>query len=155
MLRFKKYTLLALITALSATPVLAGTANFGQLALSPGFKRAAGVSGGYTTGSFSLPAIANRDRNKNPCIGYAAPTPDHIIVLEKDFPQLTVKVDARGKDTTLVIKGPNDVIRCGDDTGNSKDASVTDSNWKAGQYSVWVGSIEPGEKWNYTLSVRE
>ena len=155
MLRIKGYSVLALITALIATPVLAGTANFGQLALSPGFKRAAGVMSGYTNGSFSLPAIANRDRNNNPCIGYGAPTPDHIIVLEKDFPRLTVKVDARGQDTTLVIKGPNDVIRCGDDTGNSKDASVTDSNWKAGQYSVWVGSIEPGEKSNYTLSVRE
>jgi hypothetical protein len=152
---FKNFGILALTTALFATPSLAENANFGKLTLSPGFKKSSALIRGYTNGSFSLPSIANRDRNNNACIGFAAPAPDHVIVLQKDFPRLQVKINSRGKDTTLVIKGPGNTIRCGDDTGTSKDASILDTNWKAGEYEVWVGSIEPGQTWNYTLSVQE
>ena len=155
MLRFRGFGILTLITALIATPVLAETATFGQLTLSPGFQRAAGIANGYISGSYSLSSVANRDRNKNPCIGFSDPKPDHVMVLEKDFPRLTLKVDTRGKDTTLVIKSPDGTIRCGDDTGNNKDASIGDSDWKAGTYSIWVGSFEPGQTLDYTLSARE
>jgi hypothetical protein len=65
-------------------------------------------------------------------------------------------VNGGGQDTTLVIRGPNDqTIRCGDDTGSKKDASVKDSNWAAGTYRIWVGSIESGQRVDYSLSVRE
>ncbi len=155
MLRLKNLGLLAAIAILIATPVLAATANFGKLTLSPGFKNSEGSGTGYTSGSFSLSSLANQDIHHNPCIGYGDPKPDYIMVLQKKFPSLTVKVDTGGKDTTLVIKGPNDTYRCGDDTGNNKDASVVDSNWEAGEYSIWVGSIAPGQTWNYKLYVRQ
>jgi hypothetical protein len=151
----KSPSILALVTILSATPVLAEVANFQTLTLSPGFKSSAAVVRGYTNGSYSLSAIANRDRHKNPCIGFGSPKPDHIMVLEKDFPQLTVQVDSKGKDTTLVIQGPDGSIRCGDDTGRKKDASVQDTDWKAGRYSIWIGSIEAGQTWNYNLSAHQ
>jgi len=54
-----------------------------------------------------------------------------------------------------VIRGPNNSILCGDDTGLSKDASVESTNLKAGRYEIWVGSIEAAQRWNYILSVRE
>ena len=152
---FKSLGILALTTALFAAPSIAENANFGKLSLSPGFKKSSALIRGYTNGSFSLPSIANRDRNNNPCIGFSALAPDHVIVLQKDFPRLQVKVNSRGKDTTLVIKGPGNTIRCGDDTGTCKDASVEDTNWKAGEYQVWVGSIESGQTWNYTLVIKE
>jgi len=155
MLWFKRFGLLALVTALSTTSVVAEEANFQTLTLSPGFKSSTGVTSGYTSGSFSLSAIANRDRYKNPCIGFGSPKPDHTIVLERDFPRLTVQVDSRGKDTTLVIQGPDGTMRCGDDTGRRKDASFQDQNWKAGRYNIWIGSIEAGKTWNYRLSVKE
>jgi hypothetical protein len=109
---------------------------------------------GHTGGTYSLSSIANSDRNKKPCIGYGSETPDHIMTLQKDFPRLSVQVNS-GKDTTLVIRGPDNFTLCGDDTGSSKDASVTASNWKAGEYRIWVGSIDSGKRWNYTLTVRE
>ena len=152
---FKNFGILALTTALFSTPSLAENANFGELRLWPGFKKSSAQIRGYTNGPFSLSSIANRDRNNNACIGFSAPAPDHVIVLEKDFRRLQIKVNSRGKDTTLVIKGPNDTIRCGDDTNTSKDASISDTNWKAGKYQVWVGSIESGQTWNYTLSIQE
>lgn len=146
---------IALIAALSATPVLSQAANFGTLTLSPGFVPGSAVTNGNTGGTYSLPSIANRDRNKKPCIGFGSETPDHIIVLEKDFPRLIIRVNSRGKDTTLLIRGPNNLILCGDDAGSRKDASVEATNLKAGRYEVWVGSIEAGQRWNYNLSVRE
>ena len=152
---FKNFGILALTTALFSTPSLAQNANFGKLSLSPGFKKSSAQIRGYTNGSFSLPSIANRDRNNNACIGFSAPAPDHVIVLQKDFPRLQIKVNSRGQDTTLVIKGPGNIIRCGDDTNTSKDASISDTNWKAGKYQVWVGSIESGQTWNYTISIKE
>jgi len=159
MLRFTGRGIVALIAALSATPVFAQAANFASLSLAPGFPTGAGVVSGNTGGSYSLSSIINRDRKNNPCIGFGAETPDHIMTLERDFSNLTVQVKTRGKDTTLLIQGPinspNQSVRCGDDTGSSKDASVQDTNWKAGQYRVWVGSIDPRRRWNYLLTVRQ
>jgi hypothetical protein len=141
--------------AVVATSNWSEAANFAKLTLAPGFRQPAGIARGYVSGSYSLAAIANRDRRNQPCIGFASPTPDHIMILQKDFAKLTIKVNSGGKDTTLTIEGPNNTIRCGDDTGNSKDASVQDTNWQAGEYSIWVGAIEPAKKWTYTLSVQE
>ena len=155
-LKLRVSWLLAVLTAMTATPVMADTANFGTLSLTPGFEPAKGTVEGYTGGSYSLSAITNRDRDKNACIGFADPKPDHLMILEKDFSQLSVRVNSGGKDTTLLIQGPDDeTIRCGDDTGKRKDASIQDNNWKAGTYKIWVGTFNSGEKDNYTLRVQQ
>lgn len=146
---------MALIAAISTPPALAQKANFGNLTIAPGFPVGTARVAGSTGGSYSLPSIANSDRNKKPCIGFASQTPDHILVLEKDFSNLTIQINSRGKDTTLLIKGPNNTIYCGDDTGLRKDASVEATNLKAGTYEIWVGSLEAGQRWNYILTVRE
>ncbi|MDB9511840.1 hypothetical protein PN499_11645 [Kamptonema animale CS-326] len=146
----------AAIAAVIVVPVFAEeTANFGTLTLSRGFQPPTAVLRGSTGGSYSLSAIANSDLHKNKCLGFAAPTPDHILILQQDFSRLTIAIDTGGKDTTLLISGPNSTIHCGDDTGQSKDASIVDSGWKAGTYRIWVGTIESGSKYKYTLSVQE
>ena len=155
-LQFHGGWLLAILTAITATPVIAETANFGTFNLSTNFDPAQGRVQGFTGGSYSLSAISNRDRDQKACIGFADPTPDHIMVLEKDFSQLTIQVDSNNNDTTLLIEGPNQTtIRCGDDTGKSKDASVSDHNWKSGTYRIWVGTFNPGVKRDYTLTVEQ
>ncbi|WP_298913114.1 hypothetical protein [uncultured Nostoc sp.] len=155
-LQFHGGWLLAILTAITATPVIAETANFGTFNLSTNFDPAQGRVQGFTGGSYSLSAISNRDRDQKACIGFADPTPDHIMVLEKDFSQLTIQVDSSNNDTTLLIEGPNQTtIRCGDDTGKSKDASVSDRNWKSGTYRIWVGTFNPGVKHDYTLTVEQ
>lgn len=155
-LQFHGGWLLAILTAITATPVIAETANFGTLNLSTNFDPAQGRVQGFTGGSYSLSAISNRDRDQKACIGFADPNPDHIMVLEKDFSQLTIQVDSNNNDTTLLIQGPDQTtIRCGDDTGKSKDASVSDRNWKSGTYRIWVGTFNPGVKRDYTLTVEQ
>ncbi|MEH2312978.1 hypothetical protein [Nostoc sp.] len=155
-LQFHGGWLLAILTAITATPVIAETANFGTFNLSTNFDPAQGRVQGFTGGSYSLSAISNRDRDQKACIGFADPTPDHIMVLEKDFSQLTIQVDSNNNDTTLLIQGPDQTtIRCGDDTGKSKDASVSDRKWKSGTYRIWVGTFNPGVKRDYTLTVEQ
>lgn len=152
-----KWTGFLALLAIGAAPVFAQTANFDSLTLSPGFSAADGTAQGYTQGSFSLSSIANRDRSDNLCVGFADTTPDHILVLQQDFSQLTLQVDSGGGDTTLLVQGPNDsTVRCGDDTGrNNTDASIQDSSWQAGTYKVWVGAFDSGIRYDYTLTVRE
>lgn len=155
-LQFRSSWLLAAIAAMITTPVAAQTANFGTMELSPGFAAEQGTATGHTGGSYSLSAMSNRDKDKKACIGFGDPNPDHILVLKEDFKKLTISINSGNKDTTLFIKGPDDqIIRCGDDTGISKDASVSDLNWPKGIYKMWVGIFNPGVKANYTLKVEE
>ncbi len=151
---FKNGTLLVAIAAIAALPVLAETANFGTLTLSRGFGAPTAVLRGSTGGSYSLSAIANADRHKNKCLGFATPTPDHIIVLQQSFSKLTIQVNSGGNDTTILVQGGN-TVRCGDDAGQNKDAAIVDSDWQAGSYRIWVGTVEPGVKSNYTISLQE
>lgn len=147
---------LTLMTALVATPAIAQVSNFNRLTLAVGFEKTAAVVTGHTGGAYSLASIANSDRANRPCIGYGDPNPDHIMVLENNFPKLKLQVDSGGKDTTLVIRGPNqNTIRCNFGTDDDKDAKIEDLNWQAGQYEIWVGSMNSGQRVNYRLSAQQ
>jgi hypothetical protein len=134
---------------------IAEPSNFGILTLSQGFSPSVGVGSGIAGGTFSLSSLAQKDSNNNKCLGFASPTPDHLLVLQQDFAQLTIQINSRGHDTTLLVMGPDNQVFCGDDAGSSKDASISHPNWKAGTYRIWVGSIDEGAKLKYSLSVRE
>ncbi|AHJ30506.1 Alpha-mannosidase [Nodularia spumigena CCY9414] len=147
---------MVIIVAITATPAIGETSLFGTFSLSPGFEPAAGIVTGNTGGSYSLSNISRRDRDRNACVGFADPQPDHILKLEEDFDRLNIPVNSGGYDTTLLIQGPDDnTIRCGDDTGINKDASIDDKNWKSGTYRISVGTFNPGMRRNYTLTVQE
>jgi hypothetical protein len=154
--RLKSGILLSLLTLVTVAPVRAQTANFGTITLAAGNNKDIVSVSGYTGGSYSLSAIRNRDRNNNSCIGFADPNPDYILVLKQDIPKLKMQINSGGSDTTMLVQGPDDsMIRCGDDTGRNKDASIDDKNWKAGTYKLWVGNFNPNTKNNYTLSLEQ
>lgn len=138
---------------LGMLPAQAQTANFGSIEVAPGFglQRAQG----YTQGSFSLASIANRDPAGNLCVGFADTAPDHVLVLQGSLPNLSLQVSSEG-DTTLLVRGPGNSIRCGDDISRTNpNAAVQDSSWQAGEYRIWVGSFEADTRINYTLTVQE
>lgn len=142
---------IATIVSLSGDVVAQGS-NFGQLALNQ--NHSSGVLRGTTGGAASLPGIvSNSDRSNRRCLGYGDPKPDHLLILEKPFPTLTLKVRS-STDTTLVVQGPDGVVRCGDDAGSNKNASITDNDWKTGIYKVWVGTATPGVQQDYMLMVQ-
>jgi hypothetical protein len=111
---------------------------------------------GYTGGAQSFPGMfGQRDDAGNPCLGFGDPLPDYRLVVESDRPILSIAVESGGADTTLVVRGPESdpVLRCADDSPGSVDAVLSDRNWSAGTYEVWVGTITPSTQINYRLSV--
>lgn len=151
MRQFKQGKFLLWIALLSVTTSVfaAQTANFAPISLAPGFDPSKAIATGSTGGFFSLPSIANRDRYNNFCLGYSGnQTPDHILTLQKDFTRLSLQVETNGTPATLVVRGPNETIRCG-------NGNIEDTNWKAGEYQIWVGTKNEGITSNYTLLVRE
>lgn len=143
---------LAIITAVANVPAIAQEANFGKVSLNTA--NPVGRVSGSTGGSISLPAIVrNVDYRNNRCLGFGDSKPDHILTLEQNFPSLSLRVSSRS-DTTLVVQGSDGIVRCGDDTGTQKDASIVDTNWKAGIYRIWVGSAAPSSQRNYRLTIQ-
>lgn len=142
-----------LLGVLGAWPGLAQSANFGSLTLGANTPRARAE--GFTAGFFPLSNVSMRDSQGRVCAGFADANPDHILVLEQDFANLTLQVNSGGNDTTLLVKGPNDsTIRCGEDTSRrNPDARIQGRNWPAGTYQVWVGAHNQGQRHNYTLMV--
>lgn len=143
---------LAIITAVVNMPAIAQEANFGKVALSTA--NPTGQLSGSTGGSISLPAIiSNVDYRNNRCLGFGDSKPDHILTLEQSFPRLSIRVSSAA-DTTLVIQGADGIVRCGDDTGTQKNASIVDTNWKVGVYRIWVGSATPSTQRDYRLTIQ-
>jgi hypothetical protein len=145
------FSLLALV--MGGSVAIAQDANFGNFTLNP--QTLSSTVNGSTGGNTSLPAVTtNTDRNENQCLGFGDPKPDHIMNLTRAVDRLKIQVDSGGKDTTLIIMGPDGDFRCADDFGSGKDAGLEDSDWKAGPYKVWVGSVIPGARHNYRLTVK-
>ncbi len=159
--KLKASVLIGFLAALSTAPVLA-EANFAQLILTSNPETANPVVSGNTQGAYDLTIIAPKDIRGNDCLGWATQQPDHILVLEEDFSRLELKVNSRGKDTTLIVKSPGGKVLCGDDSGSNPDASIViksndddtqdDEFLKAGKFEVWVGASDPNQRWNYSLS---
>lgn len=150
-----KYLLLLIpLICSESSVVLAQRNSLNNLVLAVGSEQTKKVVTGNTGGSYSLASIANSDRNGNPCMGYGDPQPDRIVILKGDFASLKVQVNSGGNDTTLLIKNVEErTIRCGFGQNGSKDAVIEDSNWKAGTYQIWVGSVTPNMRSPYRLNI--
>lgn len=131
----------------------ANPANFASLKLAPGFSSQ--TVKGYAKGAIALHrVVGERDMQKNMCLGYGSPSPDHMLVLKKKVNKLRLQVNSK-RDTTLLIKGPGNRLYCLDDSAKGKDAGWLATQLPAGKYSVWVGSFERGQQFRYTVTVDE
>lgn len=139
----------------STRKLIARTKHLNRLVLAAGFDRSTAIITGQTGGSYSLASIANRDGEGNHCMGYSDPEPDHTLILQDNFSKLSLKVNSGGKDTTLVIKGPNSRLRCAFGQKRQRDALISDTNWQQGKYEIWVGSMQPKRRSGYRLSVNQ
>jgi hypothetical protein len=146
--------LVSMAMGLTATSTAAvDESNFGVFTLNAQTKGS--MVNGSTGGSTSLPAIiTNSDRNDNQCLGFGDPKPDHIMQLSRKVDRLKLEVDSGGKDTTLIIVGPDGGVHCADDFGSGKDAGLEEADWKPGDYKIWVGSVSPSARHKYRLRVQ-
>jgi hypothetical protein len=144
---------IALIGLGGITPAtIAEDANFGTLSLNP--KTRTTTVDGSTGGTTSLAAVTtNLDQDENQCFGYGDPQPDHILELDQSAREISLIVNSRGQDTTLIIQAPDESFRCGDDL-NGKDAGIEGKDWKPGKYRIWVGTVHSGKRHSYKLTVQ-
>ena len=125
--------------------------NFASLRLRPSFeplvRQLHGTSG--STPGETLDAATLRDG----CAGHISIAPDHLLIVEKDIPRLTVATESVG-DTTLIIRKPDGTYFCDDDGGPGEGARVV-AAFPAGSYRVWVGSYRPLENHPYQIAFSE
>lgn len=134
---------------------LAQKNDLNHLILAVGADRTVEILTGNTGGAYSLASISNRDSKGNPCMGYGDPQPDHILTLQNDFAQLQLQIDSGGSETTLIIKNlETNNIYCAFGQNNQTDAVIKDTDWPAGTYHIWVGSIYPNLRSPYRLLVQ-
>jgi len=124
-----------------------------EIPLRPGFQPnplpVSGVSGGS---QLAREVVGTEQTPNGRCLGYLSDTsPDHILVLEADFPALSLWVESR-QDTTLVIQGDHGVW-CNDDYQEHNPG--LSGEWLQGEYQIWVGSYQQDRYYPYTLYVRQ
>ena len=147
-------TILLALVFIPVTRAIAQKKDLNSLHLALSLNQTTAQVIGSTGGGYSLASIVNQDRHGNHCMGYGDPEPDHTMILENDFSQLKLQVNSGGKDTTLVVKRVDDRdIRCGFGKQHNRDAAIFGRHWQAGTYNIWVGSMIPGDNYNYSLSV--
>ncbi|MEM9448386.1 MAG: hypothetical protein AAGA75_07615 [Cyanobacteria bacterium P01_E01_bin.6] len=129
------------------------SANFGVITLSSPSQPPQGATRGHTQGAVPLASITRNDNQGNLCVGFAASEPDHILQVDQDLGAIAIRVDSNGGDTTLLVQAEDGRTWCGDDVGNSTDARVQINNLASGDYRVWVGSFDPGTRYQYQLII--
>jgi hypothetical protein len=109
---------------------------------------------GTTVGTYALSNIANSDQNGTPCVGFGDQSPDHSFNLDQAT-NTTIAVDSSGDTTLLVRNQRTGAVYCGQDISRSNpDDSIT-ANLGSGNYDVWVGSHNQGERIGYSLTVSD
>ncbi|PZD71163.1 hypothetical protein C1752_07891 [Acaryochloris thomasi RCC1774] len=141
--------------------MMTGTANadirrYKDLTLARNAEPTSHVLRGYNRGAISLHHIVgSRDGDRNMCMGYGSYDADHIIKLEQRLPNLTLQVRSKYPDTTLAVIGPHQKLYCADDSPSGRAAQLELHDLKRGTYKVWVGGIDQGAAFKYTLKVSQ
>lgn len=108
---------------------------------------------GRAGGDVSLASLAG---SASGCRGFAQDQPNHVITVMESLPVLDVIALTRevNQDLTLLIKGSNGDLWCGDDEYRNRSPRVS-ARLTKGTYQIWVGTGEPKRSVNYTLSISE
>ena len=87
------------------------------------------------------------------CIGNVPQVPQHRVVLQTAMSFLRTWVNS-GTDTTLVVRAPNGMVFCADDTWGT-NPGVDIVNPIAGQYDIFVGTYDQGATGPYVIGFSE
>lgn len=122
--------------------------RFGTVQLRQGFLPDPYVVNGASGGQYHAQQLGYGD----PCRGWFATAPDHVLDLATNVPYLRIEASAQG-DTTLIVTGPNGTF-CDDDGAGRYDPRVA-GYFPAGRYEIRVGSYRQGEAIGYQLAMSE
>ena len=128
---------------------LAATSLYGSVTIAPELGGPVQLSG---TAGGDIRATRFGNTSDGFCTGWIDATPNHVVTLEQPFEDLSFIVNAPS-DTTLVVLGPNGT-RCNDDASEDGHDPMIRGAWVAGDYRVYVGSYEEGQRIRYSLTLR-
>jgi hypothetical protein len=138
------FALVAFVVSLALVQVASATT------LAPGSTDAVMLTG---TAGGDMRAVRFGNTDSGFCTGWISSTPSHVVTLDSDFAGLVLEVNAPA-DTTLVVLGPNGT-RCNDDTSDdNENPRINGSSWPAGEYRIYVGAYDEGQRVRYTLTIR-
>jgi hypothetical protein len=112
---------------------------------------------GFSRGTVALfQNVGDRDVQNNRCMGYGNLDPDHVVEIQGKMSTLKFQVKTQQQqDTTIVVQGPNNVVYCSADAADgSGNTTLTINNFKEGTYKVWVGALDAGKTFRYSLSLQ-
>lgn len=92
-------------------------------------------------------------RGDGPCRGYFTAEPSVVLEVRRSLPLLRMWVNS-GADTTLIVQGPDNVVRCSDDEGGDRNPLLDFNRTPTGLFRVWVGTYRPNMTgvWQITLT---
>jgi hypothetical protein len=114
--------------------------------IAPRFNPDPRIHGGVAGGRFPMLEMV-KGNSDGSCQGLSSPSPNHTLVVQRDFGFLSLQVSGDRK-LTLMVKGP-DGIFC----RSGKKAELAGA-WVAGKYEIWVGT-DNGDRIDYRLSISE
>lgn len=134
----KKLALAAAAVIAVAGPVAAQNttlrANYGEIRLSAGFTPDPYAVNIQAGGSRSAPSG---------CAGSISDAPDFEVTYTAGSLPLIFRTQS-GRDTTLVINGPDGSWYCDDDGGDGLNAYIRFDKPSSGTYDIWVGTYGGG-----------
>lgn len=142
----------ALCIPVSKQAIAQQSSNFGVVSLSSSSPSSS--VRGHTQGSVPLSSMVLHDQAGNTCVGYGESEPDHVLQVTDNIGAIALRVDSNGGDTTLLVRSNDGRAWCGDDFRGAPDARVRIGNLTQGSYQVWVGSFDPGVRYQYTLHIQ-
>ncbi len=145
---------LTIVAVLCGVPGLANAQQLFATTLTLDSVSTKQVIRGVTLGAVELHyLVGDRDSFQNRCMGFGSVEPDHVLKVSSNIKTLNLQVISKNQDTTIVVKG-NGKVYCADDSSLGKDAGITLSDLKSGDYSLWVGSFEAQQKIPYSLTIQ-
>lgn len=123
-----KNTLLIALTLAFGSACGGGSAT--PVALAPGFA--------LTTATGNAGGLRDATGMGDGCLGNIPEAPQHVLNVSAALPNLTIMVNSRGADSTLVVHLPDGSYRCNDDSDGLNP--VVSGPVGAGTVEVFVGS---------------
>ncbi len=116
------------------------------------------LSAGFTPDPYTIRLLSggtvDASTVSSSCRGYVANSADVILDYTSGSYPLYLSVDSMA-DTTLVVRGPNGVYYCDDDSGEGVNPSVQLNTPLSGSYQIWVGTYGSNEMHSSELNISE
>lgn len=100
--------------------------------------------------------VTSRDSRNHRCMGYGNIDPDHVVDIQGKFSKLTFHLETHlPQETTIIIQDPKLNFYCSESSiESSQNTELTLDKFQEGIYKIWVGTLDSGKAFRYTLNLQ-